>query len=220
MDDTPRDRPEINVERASPRTNTLSEAPRSPRSPENRKEDDSRVEEDKDKDEDPVPSPPKETQSPRGAEPQQEQAKFAGTTGYYNPNKMVQLQRSNLLTMHDRHQLEQEHMKQLESGAGPFGTLKINLDAEKVRVCNIKKDKPMPQENHLISLLQDDGLFVDSHLIFKNKDINVQKLEERLLNCGQSEYFKIDGQIKLNNDILANELTRPADLAFEQTDAF
>ena len=30
----------------------------------------------------------------------------------------------------------------------------------------------------------------------------------------------MNGQIKVNNDILADELTRPADLAFEQTDAF
>jgi hypothetical protein len=56
--------------------------------------------------------------------------------------------------------------------------------------------------------------------MFKNKDINIQKLEERLLNNGQSEYFKLNGEIKLNNDLFADELTRPSDLAFEQTDAF
>jgi len=56
--------------------------------------------------------------------------------------------------------------------------------------------------------------------MFKNKDINVQKLEERLLNSGQSEYFKLNGQIKIHNDVLADELTRPANLAFEQSDAF
>ena len=61
---------------------------------------------------------------------------------------------------------------------------------------------------------------MDSSQLFKNKDINVQKLEERLLNGYQKEYFKINGEIKLHNDILADELTRPADLAFEQTDAF
>ena len=68
--------------------------------------------------------------------------------------------------------------------------------------------------------MQSDGIYVDSALLFKNKDINVQKLEERLLNNGQKEYFRLNGQIKINNDILADELTRPADLAFEQTDAF
>ena len=56
--------------------------------------------------------------------------------------------------------------------------------------------------------------------MFKNKDINVQKLEERLLNSGQREYFKLNGEIKINNNLLADELTRPADLAFEQTNAF
>jgi hypothetical protein len=72
----------------------------------------------------------------------------------------------------------------------------------------------------LLQELVRDGVFVDSSQLFKNKDINVQKLEERLLNGYQKEYFKINGEIKLHNDILADELTRPADLAFEQTDAF
>jgi len=68
--------------------------------------------------------------------------------------------------------------------------------------------------------MEADGIYVDSALMFKNSDINVQKLEERLLNSGQSEYFKLNGQIKIHNDVLADELTRPADLAFEQTDAY
>lgn len=40
------------------------------------------------------------------------------------------------------------------------------------------------------------------------------------MNSGQKVYFKINGELKINNDLLAEELTRPADLAFEQTDAF
>ena len=68
--------------------------------------------------------------------------------------------------------------------------------------------------------LQDDGVYIDNSFIFKAKDINVQKLEERMLNAGQKEYFKANGEIKIDNDLLADELTRPADLAFEQSDAF
>jgi hypothetical protein len=131
--------------------------------------------------------------------------------------------RSNLLTMGDRHQLEQQHLVQLESGGGALGTTKIDLYPRKTgKFGFIKKERArtIPTEKEFIGLLQSDGLFVDSALVFKNKDINVQKLEERLLNTGQSEYFKIDGQLKLNNDILANELTRPSNLAFEQPDAF
>jgi len=45
-------------------------------------------------------------------------------------------------------------------------------------------------------------------------------MEERLLNSGQRQYFKLNGEIKMNNDLMADELTRPADLAFEQTNAF
>lgn len=105
--------------------------------------------------------------------------------------------RSNLLTMGDRHQLEQEHMIQLESGGGLLGTSKIDLHQRKIDAVDfIKKERArkLPTEKEFISLLQNDGLFVDSALIFKNKDINVQKLEERLINAGQSDkYFKIDG---------------------------
>jgi hypothetical protein len=48
----------------------------------------------------------------------------------------------------------------------------------------------------------------------------VQRLEERVINAGQKEYFSMNGEIKLNNDLLAEEITRPADLAFEQSIAF
>jgi hypothetical protein len=71
-----------------------------------------------------------------------------------------------------------------------------------------------------LKLFRDDGIFIDGATVFRNKDMNVQRLEERLLNTGQKEYFKANGEIKLHNDILADELTRPADLAFEQTNAF
>ena len=36
----------------------------------------------------------------------------------------------------------------------------------------------------------------------------------------QEEYFKKNGEIKIDSDLLADERTRPADLAFEQSDAF
>jgi hypothetical protein len=43
----------------------------------------------------------------------------------------------------------------------------------------------------------------------------VQKLEERLLREKKINYFKRNGELKLDNDLLADEITRPADLAFE-----
>ena len=48
----------------------------------------------------------------------------------------------------------------------------------------------------------------------------MQKLEERLINNGQSQFFKSNGELKLDNDLLADEITRPIDLAFEQTVAY
>ena len=68
----------------------------------------------------------------------------------------------------------------------------------------------------MLENLRLDGIFVDDPEVYqKFTDINVQKLEERLLKNGQSEFFKMNGELKLDNDLLDNELTRPADLAFE-----
>ena len=124
------------------------------------------------------------------------------------------------MTNNDRHQQEIGILRPLEVGGGLIGTSKIDLKDRKRETCGIDSKKDLPQNDNLIKLLQTDGLYIDSSLMFKNKDINVQKLEERLLNTGQREYFKHNGEIKINNDLLADELTRPADLAFEQTDAF
>ena len=91
----------------------------------------------------------------------------------------------------------------------------------KLEMCQIKRDdKKLPQNDELLHFLESDGLYIDNSFLAKNSDINVQKLEERLLNNNQKQYFKANGEIKLDIDLLANERTRPADLAFETSDAF
>ena len=45
----------------------------------------------------------------------------------------------------------------------------------------------------------------------------MQKLEERLLKNGNLEYFKMNGELKLDNDLLMDEMMRPMDLAFDKT---
>jgi len=68
----------------------------------------------------------------------------------------------------------------------------------------------------MLENLRLDGIYVDDPEVHqKFTDINVQKLEERLLKNGQAEFFKMNGELKLDNDILDDDLTRPADLAFE-----
>lgn len=92
----------------------------------------------------------------------------------------------------------------------------------KHQVLGIPKEK-MPENLNLKMLenLRNDGVYVDDpQVLQKFTDINVQKLEERLLRNGQTEFFKNNGELKLDNDLLADEMTRPADLAFEQTMAF
>ena len=75
--------------------------------------------------------------------------------------------------------------------------------------------------NDFLRKLEQDGVYVDDPEVYqKFTDINVQKLEERLLKNGQSQFFKSNGELKLDNDLLADEITRPTDLAFEQTVAY
>jgi len=40
------------------------------------------------------------------------------------------------------------------------------------------------------------------------------------LNCGSKHFFKSNGELKLDNDLLEDEMTRPVDQAFEQSVAF
>ena len=73
----------------------------------------------------------------------------------------------------------------------------------------------------MIRFLESDGIYVDDPEVRqKFRDANVQRLEERLLNNGEPEFFKHNGELKLDNDLLADEMTKPFDQAFEKTPAF
>lgn len=97
----------------------------------------------------------------------------------------------------------------------------IDLDELKRKTCGIPEHKRLHKNKEMLENLRQDGIYVDDpEVIGKFMDINVQKLEERLLKNGQKEFFKMNGELKLDNDILDDDLTRPADLAFEQTPAF
>lgn len=68
----------------------------------------------------------------------------------------------------------------------------------------------------MLDKLRIDGVYVDDPQTYqKFTDINMQKLEERLLREKKINYFYMNGELKLHNDLLADEITRPADLAFE-----
>ena len=62
------------------------------------------------------------------------------TSNYIDKNKFVSQQRSNLMTMNDRHQLEKDILKQIESGSGILGTSKIDLDARKKEAFKHRND--------------------------------------------------------------------------------
>jgi hypothetical protein len=104
-------------------------------------------------------------------------------------------------------------MGKLEAGAGPLGNMMIDLEDKKREVCQIDA---LPKHKDMLSKLAQDGFYVeDPEVNQKFNDSNVQKLEERLLNNKMSEFFHMNGELKLDNDLLADQITRPADLAFE-----
>ena len=73
----------------------------------------------------------------------------------------------------------------------------------------------------MLDLLALDGIYVDDPEVYqKFSDKNVIRLEERLLNNKEIEFFKSNGELKLDNDLLANEMTKPYDQAFGTTPAF
>lgn len=130
-------------------------------------------------------------------------------------------QRSNLLTHVHRQALEEEYLQPITSGDGCFGTRKVDLRPRKREALGRDgQGAELPESSMLGAFLEDDGIYIDNSFLFKAEDINVQKLEERMLNTGQREYFKANGEVRIDNDLLADELTRPADLAFVQSDAF
>jgi len=109
-------------------------------------------------------------------------------------------------------------MKKLEAGSGPLGLGRINLEQQKREVCNLQYERPVDGSKNMLHKLAMYGIYVDDPEVpSKFTDINVQKLEERLLNSGQSEFFKSNGEIKLDNDLLDDEITRPIDLAFDKS---
>ena len=156
-----------------------------------------------------------------GAQEKKDAKQKAGRTSMVHTDRLVAKQRSNLLTMGDRHQQELDHLRPGEVGClTNFLRKKANLIDKKKEVCGLQGERDLPQHDELVRKLEDDGIFIDNSTRFKNEDINVQKLEERLLRAMQEEYFKKNGEIKIDSDLLADERTRPADLAFEQSDAF
>lgn len=99
---------------------------------------------------------------------------------------------------------------------------KENLEKLKKEKCKkMKGDIQFVGGGDMIRFLESDGIYVDDPEVRqKFRDANVQRLEERLLNNGEPEFFKHNGELKLDNDLLADEMTKPFDQAFEKTPAF
>ena len=96
-----------------------------------------------------------------------------------------------------------------------------NLEAMKREKCVLKKPIEFVSGGNMIEFLKLDGIYVDDpEVIQKFRDKNVQRLEERLLNNDEPNFFKHNGELKLDNDLLADEMTKPFDQAFEKTPAF
>jgi hypothetical protein len=113
--------------------------------------------------------------------------------------------------------MESEIMQKPQVGTGLLGTTRIDLEQKKREVCKLQYQKPI-QNTDMLHKLAMDGIYTDDPEVHqKFIDINVQKLEERLLNNGHTEFFKANGELKLDNDLLEDEITRPIDLAFDKS---
>jgi hypothetical protein len=94
-------------------------------------------------------------------------------------------------------------------------------EQKKHHLTDVPQNYTFESNEKIMTNLAKDGIYVhDPEVAFKYKDINVQKLEERLLNNGNTRFFKANGDLKLDNDLLCDERTRPANMAFEKTMAF
>jgi hypothetical protein len=140
-----------------------------------------------------------------------------------------------------------------------MGMYPIDLTALKTKKLGKHGNENDPKSEHflsgkeLMSKMAADGIYVDDPEVkAKYTDVNVQKLEERLLKQmpdldaravpvtheDKSEYwsrpevvakygvehipsfFKKTGTLELDNDLLADEMTRPIDIAFDKTMAY
>ena len=134
-----------------------------------------------------------------------------------NFNNRPQLVRSSLILNSERFEMESEIMQKPQVGTGLLGTTRIDLEQKKREVCKLQYQKPI-QNTDMLHKLAMDGIYTDDPEVHqKFIDINVQKLEERLLNNGHTEFFKANGELKLDNDLLEDEITRPIDLAFDKS---
>ena len=68
----------------------------------------------------------------------------------------------------------------------------------------------------MIEFLNLDGIYTDDPEVRqKFQDKQVRRLEERLLINDEPKFFKHNGELKLDNDLLADEMTKPMDHAFD-----
>lgn len=126
--------------------------------------------------------------------------------------------------------MEQYHQKPLTAPS-----FVDDLLTEKVKVLNLDKKKTLAY-SEMLGKLRIDGVYCDKdpQTYQKCTDPNILRLEQRiirekpfidsmeatLMQQKKTNYFKMNGELKLHNDLLADEISRPQDLAFEQSEAY
>ena len=76
-------------------------------------------------------------------------------------------------------------MSKLDSGSGLLGTRRISLAQLKSDKCEFLKEIPQSQNTEILHKLHCDGIYIDDPEVnSKFTDVNIQKLEERLLKNG------------------------------------
>ena len=127
----------------------------------------------------------------------------------------VMVNRSEYFNYRDRFFFEQLIQQPLKT-SGFFGTdLVTTLDKSMLfdRADQRVSSSYTPDAGYF-SKMAKDGIYVD---IIKNRiyTYNLQKVEQRALREGKLDWFKYNGDLRLDNDIFNDVVTKPLDISFK-----
>jgi hypothetical protein len=140
--------------------------------------------------------------------------------------------KSEYIDERDRYFFEELIMQPLKT-AGVIGTSTINLDKSQlyknilINPGNNELNKSTTTQNHYLHedksdyffKMTKDGIYLD-YIKKLIHSYNLQKVEQRALNENKNDWFKLNGDIRLENDIFSDVITRPIDISLATNDRY
>jgi hypothetical protein len=124
--------------------------------------------------------------------------------------------RSDHIDLRDRYFFEELLLQPLKT-AGLFGTENIKLD--KSLIIGQENNYLVEQNMNYFFKMSKDGIYID---YIKNliTTYNLQKIEQRALREGKTDWFRLNGDIRLENDIFSDVITKPCDISLTTNDRY